>query len=85
MDGDLLRNGLLLMIIGMGTVFAFLSIMVVCINISAKVAAKFAHLLPEEAKKPRPKKAAAKPKATEDDGAVLAVVSAAVAKYRQDH
>jgi oxaloacetate decarboxylase gamma subunit len=85
MESDLLRNGLLLMVIGMGTVFAFLTVMVVCIKISAKLAAKFAHLLPEEEKKPRAKKSAPKAKAAGDDGAVLAVVSAAVRKYRQDH
>ncbi|MBT3289864.1 MAG: OadG family protein [Victivallales bacterium] len=86
MDSDLLRNGLLLMVIGMGTVFSFLTIMVVCIQISAKFAAKFAHLLPEEEKKPRAKKkAAVKPQATEDEGVLLAVISAAVHKYRQGH
>ena len=86
MDSDLLRNGLLLMVIGMGTVFSFLTIMVVCIQISAKFAAKFAHLLPEDEKKPRTKKkVAAQPQAAEDEGVLLAVIGAAVRKYRQGH
>ena len=82
---ELIRNGLLLMVIGMGAVFAFLAIMVACIQISAKVTARFAHLLPEEEKK-KPKarkKAAAAP--AQEDGALLAVVAGAIQKYRQDH
>lgn len=82
MSSDLLRNGLMLMIIGMGTVFAFLTLMVFCIQLSAKVTARFAHLMPEpEKKKPKARPAAA-PAATEDQGELLAVLGAAVAKYR---
>lgn len=84
MGSDLLRNGLLLMVIGMGTVFAFLTLMVICIQFSAKLAAKFAHLLPEEEKKkPKAKKPAAPKAAAEDDGALVAVLTAAVAKHRE--
>jgi len=84
MGSDLLRNGLLLMVIGMGTVFSFLTVMVLCILLSAKLAAKFSHLLPEEEKKkPKAKKAVAPKAPAEDDGALVAVLSAAVAKHRE--
>jgi oxaloacetate decarboxylase gamma subunit len=84
MGSDLLKNGLMLMVIGMGTVFAFLTVMVLCIQVSAKVAARFAHLIPEpEKKKPKGKKPAAAPAAAAaDDGALVAVLTAAVAKHR---
>jgi len=84
MGSDLLKNGLLLMVIGMGTVFAFLTLMVLSIQLSAKLAAKYAHLLPEEEKKKLKARKAAVPKAAaEDDGALVAVLSAAVAKHRE--
>jgi len=85
MNSDLLKNGLLLMAIGMGTVFAFLTVMVLCIQLSAKVTARFAHLIPEpEKKKPKAKKPAAPAAAPAagDEGALVAVLTAAVAKYR---
>ncbi len=88
MGSDLLKNGLMLMVIGMGTVFAFLTVMVLCIQASAKATARFAHLIPEpEKKKPKAKKpAAAAPAASPagDDGALVAVLTAAVAKYRAE-
>ena len=86
MGSDLLKNGLMLMVIGMGTVFAFLTVMVYCILFSAKLAARFAHLVPEpEKKKPKAKKPAA-PAAVPagDDGALVAVLTAAVAKHRAE-
>ncbi|MDX9980394.1 MAG: OadG family protein [Lentisphaeria bacterium] len=85
MGSDLLKNGLMLMVIGMGTVFAFLTVMVLCIQASAKVAARFAHLIPEpEKKKPKAKKPAAPAAPAGDDGALVAVLTAAVAKYRAE-
>lgn len=87
MGSDLLKNGLMLMVIGMGTVFAILTVMVLCIQASAKVSARFAHLIPEpEKKKPKAKKPAAAVAAAPagDDGALVAVLTAAVAKYRTE-
>jgi oxaloacetate decarboxylase gamma subunit len=76
-------NGLLLLVIGMGTVFVFLSIMVIAIEVSSRVCARYAHLIPEtsagKTQKKRP------PKAKEDDGILLAVVTAAVHRYRREH
>lgn len=43
-----MMNGLVLMVIGMATVFAFLFLMVYAMNCSAAFFRKFAHLFPEE-------------------------------------
>lgn len=43
-----MMNGLVLMVIGMATVFAFLVLMVFAMNCSAAFFRKFAHLFPEE-------------------------------------
>ncbi len=49
---DLLMQGLVLMGIGMATVFTFLVLMIVAMNRSAAFFKKFAHLFPEEEKTP---------------------------------
>jgi len=41
-------EGIFLMIIGMGTVFVFLILMIIAMNSSARFFQKFAHLFPEE-------------------------------------
>jgi len=45
---DLLMQGIVLMVIGMATVFAFLVLLIVAMNRSAAFFNKFAHLFPEE-------------------------------------
>ncbi len=45
---ELLMQGVVLMVIGMATVFAFLVLMIVAMNCSAAFFRKFAHLFPEE-------------------------------------
>ncbi len=45
---ELLMQGVVLMIIGMATVFAFLVLMIVSMNCAAAFFRKFAHLFPEE-------------------------------------
>lgn len=57
---DLLMQGIVLMIIGMATVFSFLVLMIITMNCSAGFCKKFAHLFPEEAP-PASKKAATDP------------------------
>ena len=79
---ELLVNGLLLMLVGMGTVFAFLGLMVFCIYGLARVVEPFSHLLPETAtvrKPPRP----TGPVADAGDDDLLAVITAAVHRYRK--
>ncbi|MDT8389848.1 MAG: OadG family protein [Lentisphaeria bacterium] len=84
---SLLVDGLKLMVVGMGMVFAFLVIMIFWVMLSAKISAKFAHLLPDDVKPaPRRKKSpATKPAAgSSDQSTVAAAVSAAVQAYRAD-
>ena len=45
---ELLMQGVVLMVIGMATVFAFLVLMIIAMNCSAGFCRKFAHLFPEE-------------------------------------
>jgi len=84
---DIFKNGLSLLILGMGTVFCFLTLMVICIQASSNVAAKFAHLLPDE-KKTKPKKRKKAPAQTPvatNNNVLVAVISAAVQQYRNEH
>lgn len=70
----MINQGLILMIIGMATVFAFLVLLVVAMNGSAAFFRKFAHLFPEE------KAAAPAPKA--DPAAEIAIALAAIRAKR---
>ncbi len=45
---DLLMQGIVLMVIGMATVFAFLVVLIAAMNGSAAFFRKFAHLFPEQ-------------------------------------
>ena len=47
-----MEQGLVLMIIGMGTVFGFLVLMVTAMQLSAAFFKKFAHLFPEDVVEP---------------------------------
>ena len=49
---DLLMQGIVLMVIGMVTVFSFLVLLILAMNGSAAFFKKFAHLFPEEEKTP---------------------------------
>ena len=70
-----LLSGLSLMLVGMATVFCFLTLLVLCINISSKVINRF---WPE-----------ALPSSTQQnassDGDVIAAITAAVHQYRNKH
>jgi sodium pump decarboxylase gamma subunit len=49
-----MREGLVLLVIGMGTVFSFLVLLVASMNLAAAFFKKFAHLFPEEQVEPAP-------------------------------
>ena len=70
-------QGLVLMVIGMATVFAFLVLMVLAMNCLAAFFKKFAHLFPEEVVV-----AAKKPVAVQDAGAEIAAVIASIRAKR---
>ena len=73
----MMMQGVVLMVIGMVTVFAFLVLMIVAMNCSAAFFSKFAHLFPEPEAAPAPKKAAAA-----DPTAEIAVALAAIRAKR---
>ena len=73
---DLLMQGLVLMVIGMATVFAFLVLMIVAMNRSAAFFKKFAHLFPEEVNTP------SKAASAMDPAAEVAIALAAIKAKR---
>lgn len=80
----MILDGFKLMVIGMGSVFVFLSLMVVIIGIMAKLLAPYSHFLGERdvsSKQRKPSSAGVKDGV---DRGVIAAISAAVAKYRAD-
>ena len=58
---ELLMQGIVLMVIGMATVFAFLVLLILSMTGSAAFFRKFAHLFPEEVEVPKQSAAAADP------------------------
>jgi oxaloacetate decarboxylase gamma subunit len=77
---DLMSEAVNLMAVGMGFVFVFLTILVFVTTFMSKMVTKYAPA-------PEPKVPAGAPQtnATSNDAQLLAVLSAAVAKYRSDH
>ena len=73
---ELLMQGVVLMVLGMATVFAFLVLLVWVMSGSALFFRKFAHLFPEE------QVAAPKTKAAVDPVAEIAVALAAIRAKR---
>ncbi len=71
---DLLVDGLNLMLLGMGSVFSFLSVLVVAMLGMSRLARAFAG--PEKAPVSSPAVGAG------DEGELIAVISAAVKRYR---
>ena len=77
---DLLFAGLELMLLGMGIVFVFLTILVFTLGLMSKISAQLA----EEEPLPQHDYAPIEQKKPENT-ALIAVISAAVAKYRAAH
>jgi len=73
---DLLMQGIVLMVIGMATVFAFLVLLIAAMNASAAFFRKFAHLFPE------PEQAPAKVVKATDPTEEIAVALAAIRAKR---
>jgi oxaloacetate decarboxylase gamma subunit len=79
---DMLFEGLRLMVIGMGIVFAFLLLLVAILRLMSEVASRLLPETPVEAQSaPTVNVGHAGP---EQDGELLAVISAAIARYRKD-
>ena len=73
---ELLMQGIVLMVIGMVTVFAFLVLLILAMSGSAAFFSKFAHLFPEEVQTP------AKAVSATDPIAEIAVALAAIKAKR---
>ncbi len=79
MQADLFSEGLELMLFGMGTVFTFLAILVVVTNLMSMIVQRFFPDAPESVLSNTPRPPA--PVASNDEQ-LLAVITAAVHKYR---
>ena len=79
-------DGFKLMAIGMGMVFCFLILMVIIMQMVAKLLAPFAHVFDEPSSSSNTKKRrqpATKAKGNNDE--IITAVTAAVHKYRAEH
>lgn len=72
MESDLLQQGLVLLISGMGIVFFFLAVLVMVTTLASKVIPKFNHILPDEEPKKRPA-----PAPQSDDAAIALAIAVA--------
>lgn len=70
-----LMEGVVLLVAGMGIVYAFLLLMVCVMSLSAKIIPRFNHILPDEA--PKKKAAPAAPGGAGDDAAVALAIAVA--------
>ncbi len=77
---ELMSDALSLMLVGMGFVFVFLTILVFLTGLMSKLVIKYA-----PAPEPVAPAATPAPQDSTNDAQLLAVLSAAVAKYRSDH
>ena len=73
---NLVAEGLKFMVLGMGTVFLFLILMVIVLNIQAKIINKY---FPEKLEL---KKTPSKKRQSTSDDEVVAVITAAIMKFR---
>ena len=77
MNSELLKQGLVLLVSGMGIVYIFLAILVLVTTGAAKIVPKCNHILPDEAPKKKPAPAA---KPTDDDLAIALAIAVARAR-----
>jgi len=79
---DLVSQGFTLLVFGMGFVFVFLTLLVLATNLMSVLVNRY---LPEPVAAPKPSRRPAPAPAVADDAQLLAVISAAVHQYRQQH
>lgn len=75
---ELIEQGLFLMIIGMGSVFAFLSVMLFAMNISSKVLAYINKYFPEPKEELNKKT-----KKTDNDAEIAIAIACAAARMKE--
>ena len=81
MDLELLKEGSLIMIIGMGTVFFFLVIMIFAMEISSKVLKFINKFMPEEVEEVKSKHT--KKQAQDNDAEIALAIACALERSRQ--
>lgn len=74
---ELIKQGVVLLISGMGIVYFFLAVLVAVTTLSAKIIPRFNHILPDEAPKKKP---ATKAVASNDDEAIALAIAVARAR-----
>ncbi|WP_416138109.1 OadG family protein [Halomonas sp. HK25] len=79
-DFELLEEGLALMALGMGFVFVFLTVLVIVTTLMSLVLRRFAPEPPAPAATP-----ARSPASARQDDELMAVIGAALHRYRQRH
>lgn len=79
---DQLQDGMLLLIVGMSTVFFFLTVMVACVFFTSLIARRFDYLLPETGVSESPSREADGESQSGDKDALAVVVSAAIHAFR---
>ncbi len=79
MQNELMQQGIELMLYGMGTVFTFLALLIVATKVMSALVQRFV--------KPEPLPATPVPRqlAAEKDEQLIAVIGAAIHKYRSRH
>ena len=78
MEMNLIDEGIKFMILGMGTVFLFLILMIAVLNLQAYIIQKFFPQIPEQ---PKPK--AGNRKSAKDDKKVVAAIVGAISAYKK--
>ena len=83
----MLLQGLVIMVVGVGMVIGFLSLLVFILMLSAKIIPRFNHILPDEAPRTRTSKkhaskTAAHHAADASEAAIAAVIAAVTAHQR---
>jgi oxaloacetate decarboxylase (Na+ extruding) subunit gamma len=76
----ILMQGLVLLLAGMGIVYAFLSVLVLVMNVSSRVVPRFNHILPDDEPKKKPRAAGRAHAPDADDAQVAVAIAAAVAR-----
>ena len=70
---EILKQGLVLLVAGVGIVFAFLQVLVIIVSGASKIIPKFNHILPDEEPKKKPRPAAS----ASDDAAIALAIAVA--------
>jgi oxaloacetate decarboxylase gamma subunit len=79
MQNELMQQGIELMLYGMGTVFTFLALLIVATTVMSILVRRF--VKPE----PLPVTPVPRQRAAENDEQLIAVIGAAIHKYRSRH